>query len=49
MSELIDEGRIAAGWTKTGPGCWRGPNRNILSVDLGTLGTSITISMETSK
>jgi hypothetical protein len=27
MKELIDEGRIIAGWTKTGPGSWTGPKR----------------------
>ena len=27
MRELIDEGRIAAGWTKTGPGSWQGPQK----------------------
>lgn len=27
MRELIDEGRIASGWTRTGPGCWQGPKR----------------------
>lgn len=27
MKVLVDEGRIAAGWVKTGPGSWRGPNR----------------------
>jgi hypothetical protein len=29
MQALIDEGRIAAGWIQTGPGCWRGPARNV--------------------
>ena len=24
---LIDEGRLAAGWTQTSPHCWRGPCR----------------------
>jgi hypothetical protein len=46
MSQLIDEGRLVAGWTKTGPGCWRGPSRNIQSVEFGT---GITISMEIKK
>lgn len=27
MRTLIDEGRLADGWEKTGPGCWRGPKR----------------------
>lgn len=27
MRALIDEGRLAAGWTKTGPGSWRGPQK----------------------
>jgi len=34
MNTLIDEGRIAAGWTQTGPGCWRGP-KNEMSVEIG--------------
>jgi hypothetical protein len=25
LQALIDEGRLAAGWTQTAPGCWRGP------------------------
>ncbi len=33
MQALIDEGRIAAGWTQTAPGCWKGPKRTV--VDLG--------------
>lgn len=27
MRALIEEGRLAAGWTKTGPGSWRGPQK----------------------
>ncbi len=27
MRELIEEGRIAAGWKKTGPGSWQGPKK----------------------
>lgn len=27
MKTLIEEGRLAAGWTKTGPGSWTGPKR----------------------
>lgn len=27
MQELIDEGRLAAGWKRTGPNSWEGPNR----------------------
>jgi hypothetical protein len=33
MKDLVDEGRLADGWTKTGPGCWRGPAR--YHVDMG--------------
>lgn len=33
MQELIDDGRIAAGWTKTGPGRWQGPKTSV--IDLG--------------
>lgn len=35
MQALIDEGRIAAGWTKTGPGCWRGPGVEVVSFGKG--------------
>lgn len=35
MQTLIDEGRIAAGWTKTGPGCWRGPGVEVVSLGKG--------------
>lgn len=35
MKELIEEGRIAAGWTKTGPGSWRGPSRNVRQIAPG--------------
>lgn len=35
MQALIDEGRIAAGWTKTGPGCWRGPGVEMVSLGKG--------------
>jgi len=27
MRQLIEEGRIDAGWTRTGPGSWRGPKK----------------------
>lgn len=33
MEELIDEGRRAAGWTETAPGCWK--RDNSLSVQIG--------------
>jgi hypothetical protein len=33
MSKLIDEGRLAAGWTNTSPGCWRGP-ANQMTVEI---------------
>jgi hypothetical protein len=35
MKVLLDEGRIAAGWTKTGPGSWRGPNRTETAIGKG--------------
>lgn len=35
MKVLIDEGRIAAGWTKTGPGSWRGPKRTEMQFSKG--------------
>lgn len=35
MKELIDEGRIAAGWTKTGPGSWQGPKRKVFELSPG--------------
>ena len=39
MQVLIDEGRIAAGWVKTGPGSWRGPRRTEMQ-----FGKGITVS-----
>ena len=39
MKVLIDEGRIAAGWTKIGPGSWRGPKRTEMQ-----FGKGITVS-----
>jgi len=30
MKTLIDEGRLAAGWTRTGPYSWRGPNVSVV-------------------
>ena len=27
MRELIEDGRLSAGWTNPSPGCWEGPNR----------------------
>ena len=39
MQVLIDEGRVAAGWTKTGPGCWRGPTFSV--IDLGCASVKI--------
>jgi len=33
MQILIDEGRLAAGWTNTSPGCWRGP-ANQMTVEI---------------
>ncbi len=35
MKELIDDGRIAAGWKKTGPGSWEGPREHIVSLGAG--------------
>ncbi len=32
MQELIEEGRLKAGWTKTGPGCWQGPGRTVVEI-----------------
>lgn len=40
MQELIEEGRLAAGWTKTGPGSWRGPKRTEIQI-----GKGITVSI----
>ena len=40
MKELIDEGRIIAGWTKTGPGSWEGPKRERVV----TIGEGVTFS-----
>jgi hypothetical protein len=39
MKDLIDEGRIKAGWTKTGPGSWRSPKRSEFQ-----MGKGITVS-----
>lgn len=39
MQVLNDEGRLAAGWTKIGPGSWRGPKRTETQ-----LGKGVTIS-----
>lgn len=35
MQVLIEEGRIAAGWTKTGPGSWRSPKQNVCRIAPG--------------
>lgn len=35
MKELIDEGRVIAGWTKTGPGSWTGPKRRVVELGKG--------------
>ena len=32
MQELIEEGRLEAGWTKIGPGCWQGPGRTVVEI-----------------
>lgn len=39
MQVLIEEGRLATGWVKTGPGSWRGPKR----AEVG-IGNGITVS-----
>nr|WP_321529251.1 hypothetical protein [Sedimenticola selenatireducens] len=41
MQELIEEGRISAGWTKSGPGLWRGPKLDELEIAPG-----VTMSFE---
>lgn len=35
MRELIDEGRIAAGWKQTGPGSWSGPGVDVVEFGEG--------------
>lgn len=32
MQALIDEGHIAAGYTKTGPGCWQDPKVCVVNI-----------------
>jgi len=32
MKELIDEGRLEAGWTKIGQACWKGPGRTVVEI-----------------
>ena len=32
MQELIEEGRLEAGWKKQGPGCWNGPGRTVVEI-----------------
>lgn len=32
MKELIDEGLIAAGWKRTGPGSWEGPTHRVTKI-----------------
>ena len=34
MRVLVEEGRIAAGWKKTGPGSWQGPNITVIDFGL---------------
>ena len=36
MKVLIDEGRLAAGWTRTGPGRWKGPKESVSEIGGGT-------------
>lgn len=35
MKVLIDEGRIAAGWKRTGPGSWQGPSEDVVEITRG--------------
>lgn len=35
IQALEDEGRIAAGWTKTGPNSWRGPGVDVVEIGRG--------------
>ena len=35
MQSLIDEGRIAAGWKKTGPGSWESPKETVIDLGVG--------------
>jgi hypothetical protein len=35
MRKLVEEGRLAAGWKKTGPGSWRGPKKEEVSLGGG--------------
>lgn len=35
MKELIDEGRIAAGWKRTSPNSWEGPATSVVSLGNG--------------
>lgn len=37
MQPLIDEGRIAAGWKRTGPNSWEGPGIRTVRLSAGTL------------
>lgn len=37
MKVLIDEGRVAAGWKKTGPGSWEGPRQRVTKVGSMTM------------
>jgi len=35
IQKLVEEGRLADGWEKTGPGSWRGPKRAVISMGGG--------------
>jgi hypothetical protein len=37
MQVLIDEGRIIAGWKKTGPGSWEGPSQRVTKIGSMTM------------
>lgn len=37
LQKLLEEGRLADGWEKTGPGSWRSPKREVLSMGGGVL------------
>lgn len=42
MRKLVDDGRRAAGWQETRPGCWSGPENDVLSAGGGGASFSFT-------
>lgn len=40
MRELIDDGRRAAGWKQTAPGCWEGPSTRVTTLGSMTVTSS---------